>query len=390
MPTATVQFSGAGGTSEGARQAGIHVEAAINHSEIAIASHEANHPNCTHYQQWIEEIDPDDTPDSDFLLTSPCCTNHSDSKGQKHYHQFDLWGDIVFDPLAEKSRNTMEDVVRFAKAKYNAGKPYECIVVENVVEVAKWRKYRSWLASMTTLDIPGLDAPIYEYQTLYWNTQFFGVPQSRDRVYIMFWLRDLPAPDLEHRPAAFCKCCEREIQAVQSWKTLFKWGRYCEQYVYVCPYCARDVVPFFTPVQSVLNLDDPGDPLFERTSGRILVQKTIHGIRKGIERFQGQPFLYAYYKKPLYRRLSEPVGTIPTVDRWALVIPGRKFEDTTYRMLSPQELQLCMGFSADYQVRGTKTRRVWQLGNAVCPPIMADILKRCVAAIESVKGREAA
>jgi site-specific DNA-cytosine methylase len=37
--TATVQFCGAGGTSEAARQAGIHVEAAINHSKIAIATH---------------------------------------------------------------------------------------------------------------------------------------------------------------------------------------------------------------------------------------------------------------------------------------------------------------------------------------------------------------
>ncbi len=268
MLTATVQFSGAGGTSEAARQVGIQVEAAINHSKIAIASHQANHPTATHYQQALEECDPDEMPDSDLLLTSPCCTNHSDSKGQKRYHQFDLFGDIVFDPLAEKSRNTMEDVVRFAKAKYNTGTPYKCIVVENVIEVAKWRKYHSWLTSMTTLDIPHLDAPMYEYQTLYWNTQFFGIPQSRDRVYIVFWLHGLPAPDLEHRPAASCDDCEREIQAVRSWKTLLKWGRYREQYVYVCPWCACKVAPFFTPVRSFLRLEEPGDPLFDRKSGR--------------------------------------------------------------------------------------------------------------------------
>ena len=234
MLTATVQFCGAGGTSEGARQAGIHVEAAINHSTIAMISHEANHKGCKHFQQDITEIDPDDVPDSDLLLTSPECTNHSDSKGQKHYHQFDLFGDIVFDPLDEKSRNTMEDVVRFAKAKYQAGKPYKCIVVENVIEVAKWRNYHSWLKSMLTLDIPDLETPIYEYRTLYWNTQFFGVPQSRDRVYMVFWLHGLPTPDLDHRPAAFCDYCEREIQAVQSWKQLLKWGNYKEQYVYCC------------------------------------------------------------------------------------------------------------------------------------------------------------
>ncbi|MBA2395089.1 MAG: DNA cytosine methyltransferase [Ktedonobacteraceae bacterium] len=382
MLTATVQFCGAGGTSEGACLADIHVEAAINHSKTAIATHEANHKGCQYFQQDITEIDPDDVPDSDLLLTSPECTNHSDSKGQKHYHQFDLFGDIVFDPLDEKSRNTMEDVVRFAKAKLSAGKPYKCIVVENVIEVVKWRKYASWFASLVALG--------YQYQALYWNTQFFGVPQSRDRVYLVFWLRDLPAPDLDFRPTAFCEYCERVIQAVQAWKTLLKWGSYREQYVYRCQCCANEVTPFFIPVASVLNLDSPGDPLFQRTSGRILKKKTIDGIRKGMERFQGQPFLYAYYKKPLYRCLNEPVGTITTMDRWALVIPGRTFEETTYRMLTPHEVKLCMGFSAEYRVLGTKKEQVWQLGNAVCPPIMADILRRCAVAIASSDEQEAA
>jgi hypothetical protein len=165
---------------------------------------------------------------------------------------------------------------------------------------------------------------------------------------------------------------------------------YREQYVYVCPHCASEVMPFFIPVASVLNLDEPGDPLFQRTSGRILKKKTIDGVRKGIERFQGQPFLYAYYKKPLYRCLSEPVGTITTMDRWALVIPGKTFEKTTYRMLTPHEVKLCMGFSAQYQVLGTKKEQVWQLGNAVCPPIMADILKHCVVVIALVGEQEAA
>ncbi len=368
MQTATVQFCGAGGTSEGARQAGIRVVAAINHSQIAIETHYANHPTTNHYRQSMEECDPDEMPDSDDLLTSPCCTNHSPAKGQKQYHSFDLFGDIVFDPLAEKSRNTMDDVIRFAAAKKRAGKPYKFIVVENVIDVVKWRRYQSWLAALTVLG--------YRHQTLYWNTQFFGVPQSRDRVYIVFWLHDLPAPDLSHRPAAFCECCGQAIAAVQSWKSLLKWGSYREQYVYCCPRCTGEVVPLFTPVKSVLHLDVPGDPLFDRKSGRRLVQNTIDNIRKGMERLQGQPFLYAYYKNPLYRRLNEPVGTMTTVDRWALVTPAKKFEETTYRMLSPQEVKLCMGFPATYQLRGTVKEQVWQLGNAVCVVNKLDDWKR--------------
>jgi DNA (cytosine-5)-methyltransferase 1 len=216
------------------------------------------------------------------------------------------------------------------------------------------------------------------------------VPQSRDRVYLVFWLRDLPAPDLDFHPAAFCDYCECEVQAVQSWKTLFKWGEYREQYVYVCSWCAREIEPFFIPVASVLNLNALGDTLFHRTSGRILVQKTIDGVRKGIERLQGHPFLYAYYHKSLYRSLSEPVGTITTADRWALVHPSARFEETRFRMLTPDEVKLCMGFSACYQVLGTKTEQVWQLGNAVCPPVMADILRRCVMVVALVGEQEPA
>jgi DNA (cytosine-5)-methyltransferase 1 len=344
---------------------GIHVEAAINHSKIAVASHAANHPMTTHYQQSIEECNPDTMPDSDWLLTSPCCTNHSPAKGQKQYHSFDLFGEIVFDPLAEKSRNTMDDVVRFAAAKKRAGKPYTFIVVENVVDVIRWRKYSSWLTSLTALG--------YNHQTLYWNTQFFGVPQSRDRVYIVLWLRDVPAPNLEHRPATFCPSCEREIWAVQSWKGQ-KWGRYREQYVYRCPQCNHEVTPAFTPSHVVLNLDRPG-----RTVGeRVLKPRTVKNIHEGIERLGGQPFLLGYYNHPLFRRLDEPVGTITTMDRWALVIPARRFEDTTLRMLSVQEVKACMGFPTNYCILGSAKEQIWMLGNAVCPAIMTDILKRCL------------
>ncbi len=365
MITATIQFCGAGGTSEAARQAGIHVEAVINHSKIAIETHRANHPTTQHFRQSMEEVDPDMMPNSDWLLTSPCCTNHSPAKGQKQYHQFDLFGDIDYDPLAEKSRNTMDDVTRFAAAKMHTGKPYKVIVVENVIDVVKWRKYPGWLASLTALG--------YAYQVLYWNTQFFTVPQSRDRVYIVFWLQELPAPDLEHRPLVWCDRCHRNIQAVQSWKKAVKWGRYQEQYLYGCPQCAREVTPSSVPVRVVLNLDERGLSLGEKKRKEI----TLENIAEGIERLQGQPFLLGYYHTPLFRRLDEPVGTITTVDRWALVTPAKQFKDCCMRMLSVDEVKRCMGFPESYHLSGTAKEQIWMLGNAVCPPIMRNILSRC-------------
>lgn len=51
-------FCGAGGTSEGARQAGITPAIAINHSPAAIRDHEANHPTTEHLQKNIRDIAP--------------------------------------------------------------------------------------------------------------------------------------------------------------------------------------------------------------------------------------------------------------------------------------------------------------------------------------------
>jgi DNA (cytosine-5)-methyltransferase 1 len=370
MSTATIQFCGAGGTTLAAQHAGIQVEAAINHSEVAIASHAANHPATMHYQQAMEACNPDAMPDSDFFLTSPCCTNHSVAKGQKQYHQFDLFGDIAYDPLAEKSRNTMHDVVRFVAAKQRAKKPYTFVVVENVIDVVKWRFYSDWLTSLTALG--------YDHQLLYWNTRFFAVPQSRDRVYLLFWLRDVPAPDLEYCPLAWCASCGREVASHQSWKRS-KWGRYQQQYVYCCPSCAREVIPYSTPVRSVLNLNVPGRAI----GARKLTEKTRANIREGIDRMKGERFLLGYYSHPLFRGLDEPVGTITTVDRWALVTPAPsgKLEACCMRMLSVQEVKACMGFPATYQLLGSTKEQIWMLGNAVCPSIMTNILNRCLACL---------
>ena len=57
------------------------------------------------------------------------------------------------------------------------------------------------------------------------------------------------------------------------------------------------------------------------------------------------------------------------------------------RKLSPQEVKLCMGFPADYQMHGTIKQQIWLAGNAVCPPIMAEILKRCKAVVAH-KGKQ--
>jgi DNA (cytosine-5)-methyltransferase 1 len=370
--TATVQFCGAGGTSEGASQAGVEVVVAINHAPVAIATHAHNHPETQHYCQSMEDCNPLELPATDMLLTSPCCTNHSTSKGQKHYHQFDLFGDIVYDEKSEKSRNTMEDVPRFCKAKQKQKTPYKIVVVENVVEVLVWRKYQDWIAEMKALG--------YEHKVLSLNSQFFGVPQSRDRVYIVFWLAGY-APELTFMPLAMCQKCEQEVASIQCFKNGNKAGNYRQQYLYHCPVCASEVMPYTIPVSSVLNLDTPGTRISERR--KALSSKTLANIEEGMKRYPGKQFLLGYYNNPVYKLTSEPVGTITTVDRWALVTPnGPDIKDASMRMLTPDEVKACMGFPASYTLKGNAKEQVWQAGNAVCPPVMQALVQRCTTALD--------
>lgn len=77
-----------------------------------------------------------------------------------------------------------------------------------------------------------------------------------------------------------------------------------------------------------------------------------------------EPFTMPYCSNgaALARPVSEPVGTVTTRDRLALVIPDGM--DVRFRMLQPHELAAAMGFPAGYQFAGTKTDIVRQIGNA--------------------------
>lgn len=420
--TATVQFAGAGGTSEGARQAGIEVQVAINHSPIAIATHARNHPETQHYTQSMETCDPYELPATDFLLTSPCCTNHSVAKGRRRIDQLDLFGEIVYDPQAEDSRNTMEDVPRFTRAMQDTGTPYKFIAVENVVDVLKWRKFPGWLSEMKSLG--------YEYKCLCLNTMFFGVPQSRDRVYLLFWLPGF-LPDLDFRPVARCEKCQQVVKSVQSFKRPGG-GRYQKQYVYRCPTCAREVVPHFTQAWTAIDWSLPcGKPIGERT--RPLKPKTLARVQAGLDKYgshdpllvslefggsdesRARPvilpamtqttaqatalvlpphadrtFLMSYYNNAGYKRVDEPIGTITTLDRYAVVTPSPTYqlEACRLRMLSPDEVKRFMGFPENYVLLGTARQQVWMAGNAVCPPIMRAILERGTEALDAAQVRE--
>ena len=100
-------------------------------------------------------------------------------------------------------------------------------------------------------------------------------------------------------------------------------------------------------------------------------------------------FLHAYYGTDQDPGLLDPMHTVTTRDRYALVtVAGQQYAiaDIGLRMLAPRELFAAQGFPASYIIehgideRGqrlelTKTAQVRMCGNSVCPPLAAALVR---------------
>lgn len=288
MPELTVtdMFCGAGGSSTGALEVpGVTVKTAMNHWARAIETHNTNHPDTDHVLADIQVTDPRYIASSDILWASPECTNHSVAKGRKRIsNQPDLFGDSLADEAAEKSRATMWDVPRFAEEH-----GYKLILTENVVDAAKWVMFDAWLLAMTSLG--------YNHHVVYMNSmhaQLGGMPapQSRDRMYVVFWKIGNPAPDFDMlMPLAHCPICDETVRCIQSWKNpAYRWGRYKAQYNYRCPNtrCKNQIIePGWLPAAAAIDWSLKGQRIGDRK--KPLVEKTMARIRAGLEKYGAQP-----------------------------------------------------------------------------------------------------
>ncbi|MEE4598270.1 DNA cytosine methyltransferase [Streptomyces sp. DSM 41524] len=294
-------FSGFGGLTDGIKRAGFTTIMAANHNAYKVEVHEANHPEAEH---WIADlVDPEaadyhsarDLPAADLLVAGVSCVNHSQANTIKAYEQgltlFEL-EDPDFEARvtrSERDRATANCVLHYADKHHP-----RLILVECTTELASWGKavpgkkygdgstYRWWLKQFDLLG--------YRHRVLYLNSMFFGVPQSRDRLYIAFWDKALPAPDLDHRPVSRCHHCDKDVEAVWTWKTgIPPTGsvRYGKQYEYRCPSCRRAVVPPMTPSLAALDLTDLGTRIGDRK--KPLAPTTMARAERCRQRFANFP-----------------------------------------------------------------------------------------------------
>lgn len=322
---ATDLFCGAGGSSLGlefvrctacGRQL-IKVTQALNHWDLAVQAHNENFPDADHDLHDVEVVPASRFRRTPLLWASPECVHHAYCRGKKSE-----------DESAERSRMTMNDVVRFT-----AFHRYDAVIVENVIEARLWGPFDDWFAEIEALG--------YEGQIVYFNSQFaLPTPQSRDRMYCVFWRKGIPRPQLNFRPLSWCSNCETTVQGVQWWKKAspgsarseagkFEWGRYGQQYVYACPFCYQNVAPAVVGAKTIIDWGMPMATIGSRS--RPLAPKTRERIRTGLKRLQTtRPVTVQVggnlFERPGYARVwsvDDPLRTVTGSSYMGVVVPGQ-------------------------------------------------------------------
>lgn len=270
--TVTDLFCGAGGSSLGAEVAGATIVLAANHWQTAIDVHQAHFPDARHDCADVSQVDPRRYPRTQVLIASPECTNHSQARGVSRRRQQASLFDGP-DPAAERSRATMWDVVRFAEQMH-----YDAVVVENVVEVVKWLPFHGWWMAMESIGYTG--------RILSHNAMHHGVPQSRDRVFIV-WTRKGLAPDLEFEQGAWCEHCAGQRTVRQGWKNGNTVGRYRQQWVWLCTTCGHRCETVTEPAARIIDWSLPCPPIGSRT--KPLADATRERVLAGLQRYGYAP-----------------------------------------------------------------------------------------------------
>ncbi len=283
-------FCGAGGTSAGlaaaCRDAGLAVELlAVNHWDVAIETHTANHPWAQHRCESLDNVDPRKAIPGgrlNLLVASPECTHHSRARGGK--------------PCSDQSRASAWHVLRWAEALY-----VENILVENVPEFLEWgplgadgRPMRSKKGELFRAFTDGLKALGYRVDYRILNAADYGDATTRQRLFVQARRggKRITWPEPTHAP--------------RGGRTLF-----------------GELRPW-RPAREVIDWALPGKSIFDRK--RPLAPRTLERIAEGLRRFGGdaaEPFLLALTHGGRVRSVDRPLPTVTTARRgeWALVEP---------------------------------------------------------------------
>ena len=369
LKTAISLFSGCGGDTLGMTNAGIDVKAFVEIDRHATASHLANFPDSTMIGADVGG-DITKVPDVvfeayenkiDIIFSGSPCQGFSNA-GKKDPN--DPRNKLLFRSL---------DIVKIVKPRW--------VFIENVSGLVK--RMTDTGDSLVMDVIVGLFADAgYCMETKVFSMTDFGVPQKRKRVFMIArlvtleiewsWPRLTPPPNLRVRDiiTADMDCVEVfDAATVVDGEKI--------SYVVVRG-DAGDALnigahPYITIKNQIITQDDGSwTPSYKQTEQN----RTRPGFvshKKYMVREGNALLSFSKRASPLHSEimdLDQPSKTIIcTYARQPRLLVALKHNDTTYiRAMNPLELKQIQGFPPDFQLVGTRSQQIKQIGNAV-PPV---------------------
>lgn len=171
----------------------------------------------------------------------------------------------------------------------------------------------AWLKAMHLLG--------YKHKCVYLNSMHcHPTPQSRDRMYVVFWKKGNKAPKLDFTPVAHCPECNKDVNAIQSWKRPdAKFGKYKQQYLYRCPVHGCVVEPYYYAAFNIIDWSDRGKRIGDRK--KPLSENTLRRIKHGLEKYGKQWLSVANYTPGYSKPLVETIGTLTTSAQIGFALP---------------------------------------------------------------------
>ena len=266
-------FCGAGGESSGIMQAALEQEMkvnlfAINHWEVAMETHAANHPYANHLCESVQNIDPTKIIKSgklDLLWASPECTHHSVARGGR--------------PRSDQSRASSWLILKWLQELY-----VDRVIIENVPEFLSWgpldkngKPIQNQKGKIFQAFVQSLQSFGYKVDWRILCAADYGAPTTRRRLFIQAvrGRKKIIWPEITHIDGG--SSCH------QPWKS------------------AREIIDWTIPGTSIFNRKKP------------LADATIKRIAAGIEKYWGdyaEPFLAVLYGSNDVRSLNLPLPTV--------------------------------------------------------------------------------
>lgn len=312
MPIHTLDlFCGAGGSSQGALQAGTVMVGAVDAWELAVMTLKDNHPKAVALN---ERLSPTSRPASafvekrvDLLLASPECTNHSVAKGNA--------------PRCEESKRSANYILNFIQDL----EP-QWVVLENVVQMRNWDGYDPLVERLEDLGY-GVTPQVIDAAD-------FGVPQTRRRLFLLCQRGVTPNP--VQPPANVRRRAAREVIDLGD-----KWP---SRHLYL-------------PGRAKATIERAERAIAELGSG---VPFLI--VYYGSDGAGG------------WQSLDRPLRTLTTLDRFGLVTWRRGTPFLRMLQVEELQAAMGFPASYRFG-RGNRRDRIKMLGNGVCPPVMEAVVR---------------